>query len=61
KISPSVTWRSTPRTASTVFVSRPVRVRYDYGLRVAAGSVTLPWQRTYEIDFVLEETGEQSR
>ncbi|TWJ21647.1 DUF4127 family protein [Micromonospora endolithica] len=30
------------------------------GLRVAAGSVTLPWQRTYEIDFLLEETGEQS-
>ncbi|MEW2445765.1 DUF4127 family protein [Micromonospora marina] len=25
------------------------------GLRVAPGSVTLPWQRTYEIDFVLEE------
>lgn len=24
------------------------------------GSVTLPWQRSYEIDFALEETGEQS-
>jgi hypothetical protein len=30
------------------------------GLAVAAGSVTLPWQRTYEIDFTLEETGAQS-
>ncbi|MFG1829863.1 DUF4127 family protein [Micromonospora chersina] len=29
------------------------------GLAVAAGSVTLPWQRTYEIDFSLEEPGEQ--
>ncbi|SCE96998.1 DUF4127 family protein [Micromonospora mirobrigensis] len=30
------------------------------GLTLTAGSVTLPWQRTYEIDFALEETGDQS-
>ncbi|MFC0006550.1 DUF4127 family protein [Micromonospora siamensis] len=30
------------------------------GLTPTAGSVTLPWQRTYEIDFALEETGAQS-
>ncbi|SBT42294.1 DUF4127 family protein [Micromonospora auratinigra] len=29
------------------------------GLAVAPGSVTLPWRRTYEIDFTLEETGDQ--
>ncbi|MCZ7438797.1 DUF4127 family protein [Micromonospora sp. WMMC241] len=29
------------------------------GWALAPGSVTLPWHRTYEIDFALEETGEQ--
>ncbi|WP_431930264.1 DUF4127 family protein [Micromonospora sp. RP3T] len=30
------------------------------GWAVARGSVSLPWQRTYEIDFTVEESGEQS-
>lgn len=29
------------------------------GLAVASASVTMPWHRTYEIDFTLEDTGEQ--
>ncbi|QLQ35368.1 DUF4127 family protein [Micromonospora robiginosa] len=49
----------------TARIERLLRERWGQlaalpGWSVAPGSVTLPWHRTYEIDFVLEETGEQS-
>ncbi|MGN9811584.1 DUF4127 family protein [Micromonospora sp. BQ11] len=58
-VAPADTPAVTARVAA-LLDERWTALRPVPGLRVATDSVTLPWQRTYEIDFALEETGEQS-